>query len=377
MRELYTPELMVLVRELGKFEGFFIDKFYESARDNFRIKLSKSGMKSNIVCMLPCAINETVYIEEAEQASNFAIAVRKRITGFMIEKIEQMGKDRIIVIRLKKGAERVNLILEMFGQGNMVITDSAMQITLAYKIHAFKDREIRPKVAYAMPHSNAVDITDSAAVLNCIVDAIARTSDDKGALIGRTLSRGLGIGTLYTDNALARLGINPKSRLSEMKETRLPPIAESLSNEIRTCIDAPSFTVYKNAGIPIDFALTKIAKYFGNEEQKFGTFQEALDEFYHNAQQKHEEKLPEIVELEKSVEKQKEILQSIDAEISSNKRLGEEIFRNITEINKIINFARARKRATKDELQELSQSIKILDVNLKDKTVTIETSEGQ
>ncbi|MDE1868344.1 MAG: NFACT family protein [Candidatus Micrarchaeota archaeon] len=377
MRELYTPELMVLVKELKAFENFFIDKFYESEKDKFRIKVSRKGEKANILCILPYTINATEYIEEAEQASNFAIAVRKRITGFMIESIGQLGHDRIIIIKLKKGDDRANLILEMFGHGNMVLTDENMGITLAYNVHSFKDREIRPKAVYTPPQSSAIDISQASAILDGIVDSIARTSEDKNAQIGKTLAKGLGIGTMYLENALSRLGINPKEKLSEMKDVQIKPIADSIIEEVISCLDKPEFTIYKDNEMPIDFALTKISKYEKKESQTFETFQKMLDEFYRNASKKEEQESPEAIELRKSIEKQRDLLKEIDDDISSNKAIGDEIFSKISEINKIIAHAKERKRATKEELQELSQSIKILDVNLKDKTLTIETSENQ
>src|SRR4029077_3595181 len=127
---------------------------YEIERDKFRFKLSRKGEKANIQLMLPYTLNMTEYVEIREEATNFAIAARKRMAGMMIEAIEQYNEDRILLIKLIKGEERANIIIEMFGKGNLIISDNEMKILLAYDVHSFKDREIKPSIEYIPPKKN-------------------------------------------------------------------------------------------------------------------------------------------------------------------------------------------------------------------------------
>ena len=160
MRVITTPELAFLAKELGEFQGFYIDRFYEVADGRFRIKLSKRGAQANLQIILSHTVNKTDYVEKQEHASNFALAVRKRIEGFLIEEITQFNQDRILLIRLKKGETWTNLIIEMFGKGNLVLADSEMGIQLAYKVHDFKDRKIRPGEVYIPPKKGFAKETD-------------------------------------------------------------------------------------------------------------------------------------------------------------------------------------------------------------------------
>src|SRR5580693_1360814 len=102
MRGISTAELAVLVNELQSYVGFYIDRFYEVSDGKFRLKLSKNKVQPNIQIILAHTINKTNYIEKQEQASNFTIAVRKRIEGFNIKSIKQLNNDRIVLFELKK-----------------------------------------------------------------------------------------------------------------------------------------------------------------------------------------------------------------------------------------------------------------------------------
>ncbi len=303
MRVLSAPELEILVRELQELNGFYIDRFYEVADGKFRIRLSKNKTQVNLQIILSHAINKTEYVEKQEEATNFALAIRKRIEGFLIEKIGQFNRDRIVIFALRKGDERLNMIIEMFGKGNLVITDSAMKILLAYMVNDFKDRSVRPGNEYKGP---AASLT---------------------------------------------------------KPTILP--------------EKESFIIYRDlGGKAVDYAIEELEKYKGLEQQKFETFQQALDLYYYEnpVKQKSEktEKEKAVEVLESSIAKQERILKSLDAEIESNKRVGETIFNNISEINTMIKAIQSNKRITKEELQGFLDRIKIQNIDLKDRKVRIE-----
>jgi len=153
MRTITNNELYLLARELDKeFKDYYIEKFYELAEDHFLIKLEKQHEKIFLQIILCHTVNKIDYdIIDKEFPTNFALAVRKKIENFKITSIEQYNNDRIIIMKLSKGQTNLNLILEMFGKGNLIITDETFKILLAYKIHTFKDRSINPGAQYLPP----------------------------------------------------------------------------------------------------------------------------------------------------------------------------------------------------------------------------------
>ncbi len=62
-----------------------------------------------------------------------------------------MNNDRIVLLELKKGESNCNLIIEMFGLGNLIIADNGMKILLAYRSQEFKDRIIKKDMDYKPP----------------------------------------------------------------------------------------------------------------------------------------------------------------------------------------------------------------------------------
>ena len=200
MRELYTPELMQLVKELKAIEGFYIDQFYELDKNRFRFKLSKKGEKSNLQCILPYTLNRTEFVELKEEASGFSLAVRKRLSGARIESIYQLGEDRILAIRFSKANAESYIIFEMFGKGNMIIADPDMKIQLVYVVHNFKDRSVKTGEIYNPP-KNIADNPDR--------------EPEKERVIGY-LNKRFGMGTMYADEAARRVKIAPEVKLGEL-----------------------------------------------------------------------------------------------------------------------------------------------------------------
>ncbi len=300
MRSINSQELGILVDELAGISGFYIDRFYEIDEGRFRLKVSKKGEQANLQIILSRAIGRTDYVETREKPTDFAVATRKRIEGFMIDSVTQLNGDRIVVIALHKGESHVNIILEMFGKGNFIITDEQKMITLAYDAHEYKDRSIKPGLEYMPP---------------------------------------------------------PKSTAPASKDRVLKP------------------TIFRNKeGKAVDYS------FFDDKKEGFvaehpESFQKMLDIFCHDnpmeakKEQTSHEKL--IEEINASIAKQQKILDSLDAEIAKNKEMGDKLFKNIAVLNEMLKAARENKRVTKEELQQRTK-IKVLNVDLKDKTVTVE-----
>jgi Predicted RNA-binding protein homologous to eukaryotic snRNP len=152
VRQICTVEVCVLARELDKgLKGYKIDKFYETGQGRFRFRLSKERRKVDLVCVLCKRINTTDTVEAAEKPTNFVLAMRKRIGSFGIESISQVNNDRIISMAVSKGVEKAEIIIEMFGKGNIIVVDGSRTIKLAYTNHRFKDRVVFPKEKYDAP----------------------------------------------------------------------------------------------------------------------------------------------------------------------------------------------------------------------------------
>lgn len=374
MRELYTLELMQLVEELQSLEGSYIDQFYEIERNKFRFKITSKGMKANLQALMPYSLNRTTTIEIKEEATNFTMAARKRISGVKIKRIEQFNNDRIIKIKTEKAEEEMNLIFEMFGRGNFIITDKSMKILLAYQLHIFKDRAVRPGSTYAHPKNSSINPFDKSAIEGLLKEA---GSKDESAGILPYLAKQLGIGKMYVEEALARAKMESTAKLSELNEKKSQLLLEKILEIIKECTDKPEFVLYKKEGIPFDFSICSITKYSSLERQKFDSLESCLDSIYQDVQLTKEGTNEDEEATKASIEKQKQLLVDIDNEISENKRQGDYIMNNMHQINEMINLAKSRRNPTKEELQQNSIHIEILNVNTKTKIIKIKTKDSE
>ena len=241
MRELYTLELIQLVNELKSVEGFYIDQFYEVDKNRFRFKLSKKGEKANLQCILPYTLNRTELIELKDEATNFSLGVRKRISGAKIKGIEQFNKDRIIILKLERGGAEQSIIIEMFGRGNMVFAEADMKIQLAYTNHDFKDRIIRPGQIYKSPKNSAIDFLNPKNI-----DALGKESEaGKEKRLLNYLSKRVGIGKVYLEEATARSEIAPDTKLSAINSTKLIAVLANVKELIKECTQTEIYCIRK------------------------------------------------------------------------------------------------------------------------------------
>ncbi len=301
MRVLSATEIQVLVGELQKLVGFYIEKVYEVGENRFRIKVKKDKEQANIQVILSHAINRTSYVERMEQPSDFTMAVRKRVGGFRIDSIMQVNDDRIVIMELRKEKTERDMILEMFGAGNLIITDSSMKIELAYRQRQFSDRKVANGMEYKAPmQKQGYKLEMPDAVNPCVF------IDEKGRAV--------------------------------------------------------------------DYSATGIEKYQGLEKKEAGSLQEALDLFYYDNPMGQQEIKESALEkqLRLSIEKQRRLMKSAESDIEANKEMAEKIFDNMNRINMIIDELRKSKRITREELQGHAEGMRIMDLDLRDKKVTIE-----
>jgi predicted ribosome quality control (RQC) complex YloA/Tae2 family protein len=369
MRALCSLELPALIEGLKSLEGFRINRFYDAGNGRFFLRLRKGEEKVNVQCILPYTLNITEYVPQSSEPTGFASAARKRIEDFVIDSITQLNNDRIVLISLRKGETRGAAIIELFGRGNLILVDGTMRITLAYMSHDFKDRSVRPGAVYGPPSGVPLDVLDLRTI-NAEIKGVRQREPDSEVLAA--LTRAVGIGKLYVEESLARAGIGADTKVCDIEESGFDSIAQHAAAVITECMNARSPTLYAKDGVLVDFSLCSIKRYAGLQVQKPPSFQNLLDAFYNQQVPAEAQKSHEAEELEKSLEKQRAFMSRIDAESAECTASAGLIMRNLHRINAIIDFLRQNKHATKEDAQAAAQGIRILNVNLKDKTVSIE-----
>ncbi|MDE1851640.1 MAG: NFACT family protein [Candidatus Micrarchaeota archaeon] len=366
MRELSSIELKVVVDNLSATVGNgYLRKFYDLGNGSFRIGFYSDSQNHMLYIRLAEVMNLTGFAEEAGEATQFAMAMRKRIENAKVVGISQKGSDRIVIIGLEAAGSRHDIIIEMFGKGNMILADGNGTIELCYKRLEYADRAIRPKERYRFPKSSSYPFEELDAGK---LREVAALAVDDGSKMIVALSKYVNVGPLYMEDAILRAGLDPKAKLSREDEAR---IAGSIA-DLFARIKEPRPRAYIEDGKVVDYALADIRKYDTLESKEYGSLDAMLDELHMRERTAVEDpRKRRIEELDVNIAKQRELAINLMKESEELAAAAGKIYENMHMINSIIGSFRSRKGVTLQELRaEFGDIVKGLD--LKNKTVIIE-----
>ncbi len=345
MHEITALELGLVIKELRqKVVGSYLKKFYDLGNGAFRF--SFHGGEGNFVlyCNPLTTINETDFVEESGAATNFAIAMRKRIEDSKVIDFYQHESDRIAVMVLQGKGAKHRMIIEMFGKGNLILVDENDSIELCHKVASYRDRDVRPRSKYFFPKSGSVELEKlDADGINKILKAV---SESDGKVIVE-LSRYLNVGPLYLEDLITAAGMSPKERLGEDKISALRTSIISFLEKVRI----PSPGIYMKGGAMIDYSLFPIAKYSDAEREECASISEMLDRA--NVSERtviKEEETNRTDEIDKVIEQQKALVKGFEEDSAKYSETARRVFARMNEINALVSKIREKK---KPELEEL------------------------
>ncbi len=333
--ELNFLELHFLVRELQDLVGSRVDKIYEP--DGFLLQIHKSGSGKLFLRITGNAIwVAKEKLEAPEKFSGLCSSMRRFLEGKKITKIEQLGSERIVQMAFETQKETFYLFVELFQNGNIILTDAARKILGAKEERAWKDREIKRGLNYIPPPAkkNLFELKEI-------------PSDEKA------LAQ-LGFGKMLAKEIIARGG--------DMKAYH------SLLNE------TPGSRAYQDELSPIKL------RQFKEEGQQYHSFSELLDAKLTVAMQAHKvsgaqkafeakkAKLTEVISM------QSKNIAAMEKEAIELQRKGELIYEHYQELKDIIDELNKMKALY--SLQEVKAKLKghakIKDLNPKTSDVVVE-----
>ncbi|XP_023345305.1 nuclear export mediator factor NEMF [Eurytemora carolleeae] len=119
-----TIDIISIVEELQQYVGYRVNQVYDIDNKTYLIKLQKPECKAVLLIESGTRIHTTEFEWPKNPApSGFSMKLRKHINNKRLEKISQMGVDRVLDIQFGAGDASYHLILEMYDRGNLVLTD--------------------------------------------------------------------------------------------------------------------------------------------------------------------------------------------------------------------------------------------------------------
>ncbi|MEM2177612.1 MAG: ribosome rescue protein RqcH [Candidatus Methanomethylicaceae archaeon] len=284
----------------------------------------------NLIFELGKRVNITNYKYPIPQKpSQHTMIMRSHLLNSILVSIDQINLDRIICFTLKSD-RLLKLYLEVFGEGNIIITDDSGKIIYALYQKKMRDRSIIPGLLYSPPPIRGKNIFDN-------FDEIKLEKIETIKFIVRKVN----LPPEFIEEVLFRCSIDPKSEISEENFRKFLNSARLLIQEINNQSLKPNIVVKDGENIsvqPIEFMSLPYERIY------FESFNIAVDEYFSRLTlrkiiEKEKQPLEEkIKNLEEIIIKQKEYAKELENKINENRRIGEIILNNLTKIQDLINY---------------------------------------
>jgi predicted ribosome quality control (RQC) complex YloA/Tae2 family protein len=292
----------------------------------------------------------TAYAQEKpESPPSFCMALRKYLRNAWLRTVEQHEFERIVTFTFETQSGVLQLFLELFGDGNVILTDPKGEILQALVFKRMRDRNIVRGETYAFPPSSGRNpLTTSREEL---AEDLRKCGD---AEVVRALARGLGVGGVYAEEILLRAGVEKSTPCSKLSDADVDAIHVSLQSVLNGLVKAefePRIILSDDGGF-LDIVPFQLKRYEACKTQPFSSFNEALDQFYlrvtaaekaAGGQGKVDELRREVDRHRRVVAEQEETVREAEAKAEQVKRAGDMIYANSVEVQALLDrFAAAR-----------------------------------
>ena len=360
--ELNSFDIYVVTYELDHIlHGARIDNVYQINPKILLLKVRNKGLPQiQLLIEAGKRIHSTSHIfEKPLKPPIFSIALRKYLRNGEITEIRQHEFERIVIIEVKKGGEEYRLVCELFREGNIILVGPDGKILQALTYRRMKDRNVLRGESFQYPPSIGCNPkTLNREVFNEI-KAFGETD------IVRALTKLLSIGGLYAEEILIRAGVEKNTPCKSLREDDLNRIFDRLQNLLLEI--APEgvkpYVFVDEQGNWIDVSPTRLEIYAHLKPERFGSLNEALDEYYAKAylgKKVSDTARPierELGRLRRILKEQEEALENLKRMAELNRGIGDIIYRHMNEIQTLLQWIMGEKRSGKSwsEIDEALQ----------------------
>jgi predicted ribosome quality control (RQC) complex YloA/Tae2 family protein len=273
-------DVAALAAELGPLcAGARLDKAYQPGKEQVLLRLRRKGA-GKLDLLMELGRYATVTRkppQNPDKPSMVAQILRNTLENARLSSVRQIGFDRLLRLDFERGDGRHSLVLELFGDGNLLLLDGDDRIVLPMRGEDHGARRLRKGEPYLPPPGSASPFAMDAAAL--ATAAAASGSKD----VVRFLAVALGFGPLWAEELCLRAAVDKKTPLPGMDGAAWAKVHAALSSLGRDIArnDLAPAVVFED-GKPVDAVPFVLQRYpaprFSHEEAP--TFREALDAFF-------------------------------------------------------------------------------------------------
>jgi predicted ribosome quality control (RQC) complex YloA/Tae2 family protein len=355
-KEFTSFDIAVVVHELKEaVANSRVNNIYQFNEKTLVLKLHKTDMPPlRLVMEAGRRLHLTAYALKPPKAPPaFCMALRKHLRGAWVDKVEQYEFERVVTIHFKTKTGVLRLILELFGEGNIILTGEKGEILQALIFKHMRDRNIIRNEVFQFPPSSGKNPFKVAR------EELEEALKDFGDVeVVRAIARFLGVGGFYAEEILLRANVEKTKQCSALNTAEIDAIfsgLQSLLSTVSSFKTEPHMVLAEDDSF-LDAVPFKLKRYEALRSQPYGTFNEALDEFYLRATAA--EKAVASVEVDKIqheaerlkriIAEQEKALREDESKAEGAKCIGDVIYAHASDFQTLLNRFTTAKREGKD-----------------------------
>lgn len=366
-KELSSFDVAAVVRELkGTIIGSRVSNLYQLDKRTLLLRLHKTGKPDlNVILEAGRRLHLTSYaLEKPQTPPAFCMALRKHLRNGRLINVDQHEFERVVILSFETGNGCMKLILELFGEGNVILVGEDGKILQALSYKKMRDRDILRGVDFQFAPSVGKN------PLRTGEEELSEGLKNLGDVeVVRGIARFLGIGGIYSEEVLLRSGIDKTKKCSELNENETDSIFNELqellgqvaNGSLEPCI------ILETADGSVDVVPMKLQRYTteGFSLQSHTSFNEALDEFYTTVTEtekafeglKTDQIKMETERLKRIVVAQERVLVEAETNASKDRRIGDAIYAHIDDLQALADKFSGDKRLGKDLKVTVSEAL--------------------
>ena len=221
-------ELAYLIKEIGeKTQGCYVSNIYGINRNSLLFKMRHPDKPDIMLMISSIGLWTTSKKIDPIEPNKLLRRLRSDLLRSKIEKIEQIGTERIAYLTFSNFDNRFVLIIEFFGEGNILLCNYNKKILALMHSIDVRHRQLRVGLEYKPPPQDGIDIID------------LEKKEFKEALItstsiGKIIGRSLGLPKKYVEEIIRLSSIDRAKPSNEISEEEF----EALFDVIKTTVSS-------------------------------------------------------------------------------------------------------------------------------------------
>lgn len=279
-KEFSSFDISAAIKELQpQIANSRVNNIYQFGEKTIVFKLHRTDTAPiRLVVEAGRRLHATAYAEESPaEPPPFCMMLRKLIRDSWLRTIEQYEFERIVTVTFETKTGLLKMVVELFGEGNIIVTNEQGNIIHALEFKKMRDRDILRNITLVYPPpsgKNPFKVTQTE-----LEETLKAGGDGE---VVRTLARSFGIGGTYAEETLLRAGIEKSKPCKDLASDDVLAIFTALQTLLTPVLESkfePSI-IEDPDGSYLDVLAFKLKRYEGCKAQSFESFNGALDEFF-------------------------------------------------------------------------------------------------